>query len=120
MMPALDRVAPRFTFLMRSIVSCSLMIAALLVRTALGAEPGPMPALMSPPTPGATDAVVPPSEPWHPPGGSNSAGPAASELPLPEGAAAISDETKNLIIEERSPWYSPIWLGPAPWDSGIE
>src|SRR3954464_4312922 len=120
MMPALDSVAPRFTSAMRSIVSCSMIIAAQLVRTALGAEPGPIPALMSPPTPGATDAVVPPSEPWHPPGESNSAGAAASELPPPEGAAGISDETKNLIIEEPSPWYSPIWLGPAPWDSGVE
>src|SRR4051812_28328934 len=120
MMPALDSEAPRFTFRMRSIVSCSLMIAAMLVRTALGGEPGPMPALMSPPTSGATDAIEPPSEPWQPPVKLNPARAGSSELPSPEGAAAISDETKSLIIEEPSPWYSPIWLGPAPWDSGVE
>jgi putative salt-induced outer membrane protein YdiY len=45
----------------------------------------------------------------------------SAELPLPEGSVLISDDTKNLITQEASPWYSPtIRLGPAPWDSGVE
>jgi putative salt-induced outer membrane protein YdiY len=54
-----------------------------------------------------------PSEPWYPPG----APPA--ELPLP-GATDSAAEASSTLIEP-SPWYAPIlWLGPTPWDSGVE
>jgi putative salt-induced outer membrane protein YdiY len=48
-------------------------------------------------------------------------------LPIPGSndpavAAALADPSTEVIVEEpEGPWYAPsIWLGPAPWDSGVE
>src|SRR4051812_45130415 len=110
-MPASDGEAPRSTP-MRSGLSCVLMMGALLAAAPARAQTGPTPAFPPPPIDAAADPATAPSEPWHSP---------SAELPLPEGSAPISDDTKNLITQEASPWYSPtIWLGPAPWDSGVE
>src|SRR5262245_18103004 len=117
MMPAPRRSAPRFTPL-RTVVSTALLVA-LNSGASFCAEPEPLPTL-TPPTASSADTVFPPSEPWSPPG-RQSASTSPAELPSAEAAAGLSDETKNLIIEEQWPWYSPaIWLGPEPWDSGVE
>jgi putative salt-induced outer membrane protein YdiY len=66
--------------------------------------------------PSAAQTAEPPSEPWEPP-----AGAAAAELPLP-GATELDDATTKIVTEDSSSWFEApvLWLGPAPWDSGIE
>src|SRR3954469_6503731 len=117
-MPASHGEAPRSTS-MRSGLSCVLIVGALLAAVPTRAQTGPTPVFLPPPIDSATDPGTPPSQPWHPTGASSSSDTPSAELPMPEGSAPISDDTKNLITDGTSPWYSPrIWLGPAPWDSG--
>jgi putative salt-induced outer membrane protein YdiY len=91
------------------------------------APSAPMPTPTLPPAASATSAEVS-SEPWKPPAGAPVAEGVApnilpeAELPIPkDGAEAADPATKALIEEQQGPWYTPqIWLGPAPWDSGVE
>jgi putative salt-induced outer membrane protein YdiY len=93
----------------------------------------PTPAASALPAP-ATPAATPPpaeatSEPWRPAPGAPVADGVApnilpdAELPAPKAddSAAADPTTKALIEEQPGEWFSPhIWLGPAPWDSGVE
>jgi hypothetical protein len=68
---------------------------------------------------------IPPSEPWQPPNGAadpTAAGPQApEELPAPMTWEGLPDQSKYLLEAEPRAWYAPSgWLGPEPWDSGIE
>lgn len=45
----------------------------------------------------------------------------AAELPEPATTELAPDAATRILMEAPPAWYSPIgWLGPAPWDSGIE
>jgi hypothetical protein len=99
---------------MRVFVRSLLMIGCLLAPSwSLGQ--GEPTAVFPPPAELIEPASAEPSEPWSPSG-------AVGELPLPQAgdAASPSAEAPKVIVEEEKHWYTPIWLGPAPWDTGIE
>jgi putative salt-induced outer membrane protein YdiY len=93
------------------------------------AAPSVPPSTSAPATPTATPtSSESASEPWKPPPGAPVTDGAApnlfpeGELPAPNGDDSTgADSATKALIEEQSPWYTPqIWLGPAPWDSGVE
>jgi len=100
---------------MRLLTFCMLFMAALwLAPVARGQS---TPAYLPPPQAegAAGDTVEAPSTVWQPPPGETYL-PGSSSL-----AAESSAELSSDVVARPSPWYSPIlWLGPAPWDSGIE
>ncbi len=100
---------------MRSVTRYLLSFGLLLANSIAAAdEEAIRPAAPPQPSP-ATAEALPPSEPWQPPGS------APADLPLPASAEHLADANSNLIVEQPAPWYAPVlWLGPAPWDSGIE
>jgi len=121
-------------FIIRGVVTLGLLLPA--VWSAAQSETGPTlaaPPAAAPvvaPTPTPAPTAEPPSEPWKPPAGA-ATGPypvaPEAELPIPgasdpAAAAALADPATKAILEEpQGPWYAPtIWLGPAPWDSGVE
>ncbi len=109
---------------MRLTIRYLVTFGALLPASLLFAQPSPAPVLA--PTPQATGAGSgeSPSEPWTP-----SAAPLAklpfeappADLPIPPSAEPAADAPAGILTQEPPAWYSPVlWLGPAPWDSGIE
>jgi putative salt-induced outer membrane protein YdiY len=111
----------------RSIIGGVLALGALLPGSWSAAATDPGAAVPAAAT--ATPAVAPteaPSEPWKP-----AVGPVTTplfpapeaELPIPGGYDPnVGDPAMQAILEDpHDRWYSPTsWLGPAPWDSGIE
>jgi putative salt-induced outer membrane protein YdiY len=99
----------------------------------LAAPPSAAPTPVVTPTvpPAAATTAEPPSEAWKPPAGA-ATGPypmpaPEAELPMPgtndpAASATLADPATKAILEQpQGPWYSPpIWLGPEPWDSGVE
>jgi putative salt-induced outer membrane protein YdiY len=97
------------------------------------AAPPPMVPPAAAPTisPAAAATPEPPSDVWKPPAGA-ATGPypvptPEAELPIPgandpAAAATLANPATKAILEQpQGPWYSPpIWLGPEPWDSGVE
>jgi hypothetical protein len=103
------------------------------------------PTLLPPPEPSASEAMNSYSQPWQPrvnsdpylaPINSNSPdapqsvqgapNPIEEALPLPAGANSAGQEVapdagEILDWNEPSRWYQRLyWIGPAPWDTGIE
>lgn len=72
-----------------------------------------MPVLPPPADVSVQPNTEPPSEPWSPPAGT-------AELPLPGATDPASGGETKVTVEEEAHWYTPIWIGPAPWDTGIE
>jgi hypothetical protein len=95
----------------RLVIRCLLIVVALFSLSRLEAQEIPSP-------------TVPPSQPWQPAasvaGGTQSASPSA-ELPAPVVGQSSVEIPSHLGVEQVPPWYAPtLWLGPAPWDSGVE
>src|SRR4051794_4743805 len=125
--PSLISILDYLPLAMRSIIRGLFALSLLLPGSSLAAESqsehGPLTAT-------AVPAAEAPSEPWKPPVGTapKPLFPAPeAELPIPGGydpniADAAGDPAMKAILEQSDgPWYSPTaWLGPAPWDSGIE
>jgi putative salt-induced outer membrane protein YdiY len=101
-----------------------LMLWVALAASPTFAQSNMAPASAPLPTPAGYENAAAPSEPWQPPAsvtGNTSDGPQPAELPVPNTAEPATDSAKGIVVEQESHWYSPIlWLGPAPWDSGIE
>jgi len=109
------------------------VVVVLLCTTSRGAAQSATAPLFPPP---AADSQSRPSEPWTPPthttipirapaatdatqsnSGDLSTPPFTAEE-LPSGAESPAGE---IAIEEPAEWYQPaFWIGPEPWDSGIE
>ncbi len=114
---------------MRSRVLCFLTLGLLLPTSWLAAQSIPGPTL-APPPPASASLPSPvadaPSELWHAPATATSATPPIAPeatLPIPSSTPdpAADASTKAIVEEEPSSWYAPVlWLGPAPWDSGVE
>lgn len=110
---------------MRWIFPSIVMMELMLWAAALRAEAVPGPTLAIAP---ATDSSPAPSTPWHPPDTSPLpplVGAPPAELPPPAGAElnmeSNIDPPVDALIGESAPWHAPtVWLGPAPWDTGIE
>ena len=114
---------------MRPIIRCLATLALALRVGTLCAQTDPAPVL-APPAPAPTPTgAVPPSEPWQPPASGIFKAPAelpvgelpAPTTPEPTPSADTAGVVAGVVADQTSPWYSPVlWLGPAPWDSGIE
>lgn len=118
---------------MRLILRILWSATAVLCASRCLADSGGAPVLAPPPT-SAIPAPEAPSEPWKPPAGTaptpdanaSTAAlvPGAEQLPLPgttDPTSPAAEGAPNVVVDEPSSWYSPIvWLGPAPWDTGVE
>ncbi|HVT30970.1 MAG TPA: DUF481 domain-containing protein [Lacipirellulaceae bacterium] len=106
-----------------------LWFAVVIAATTLRAQSSPGPVIAPPPldspAAAATEAA---SSPLPPPATAPASDPATGspleDLPLPAAADAAADAanaTAGLLVNQPSPWNVPtIWLGPEPWDSGVE
>jgi hypothetical protein len=104
---------------MRLLIHCLLTIAAFSPVARLVAQPNPDPTLTPPPVV-AGDGIEPPSEPWHaPPWARDIFNPPPPEE-LPGLAPADPTAAANIIIEPSASCAPSRWLGPAPWDTGVE
>jgi putative salt-induced outer membrane protein YdiY len=101
-----------------------LLAAVLLAPQFAAAQHSVGPSLLPPPGGAAVDAFETAATPYQPPASFPSHGP-DEQLPLPEGAVSAevqSNLESNVVrVDESAAWNRPAdWIGPEPWDTGIE
>jgi hypothetical protein len=123
---------------------CLALLAAWVLSAAARAQTAPGPTLLPPPPIEQGSAIDSESAPWHPPAHVSTPpaananitpdlqtieelpNPTEEPLPLPANNGSVfQDDPANvgaeLELSESPTWYEPTyWLGPAPWDTGIE